>query len=52
MPVDHVALWVRAVMSEALAGDPSTLAVMRTTVRQLADQLDRLVPENNNKEQP
>jgi hypothetical protein len=47
MPVDHVALWVRAVMSEALVGEPSTLASMRTTVRQLADQLDRLVPENN-----
>ncbi len=51
MPVDHVALWVRAVMSEALAGDPSTLAVMRTTVRQLADQLDRLVPDENDNDE-
>ncbi len=53
MAVDHVALWVRAVMSEALAGEPWTLGVMRTTVRQLADQLDRLVPdERNSEEQP
>lgn len=54
MPVDHVALWVRAVMSEALVQDPSTLAVMARTVRQLADQLDQFVPEkiNHEEEQP
>ncbi len=51
MPVDHVSLWVQAVMSEALAGDPSTLAVMRSTVRRLADQLDRLIPEDRNEKE-
>lgn len=51
MPVDHVTLWVRAVMSEALTRDPSDLAVMRTTVRQLADQLDLLAPTELNDEE-
>jgi hypothetical protein len=51
MPVDHVTLWVQAVMSQALARDPSTLSVMRRTVRQLADQLDQLAPDEKNDEE-